>query len=145
MRKWIKKLWKRLRPKKHITMAELLKSPMIDSLPQCGPITEHMVPWKRIKNYAAIYEPKPKPNPWLGVDERLPRRCPLCNGLCTPSKVDDRMVACFACKEVYMSQEAFADPNIQRDITHAQAGIRCSGRNDFNDRDECEEDDNENA
>jgi len=147
MFKWFKKLWKRLRPKKHITMAKFLKSPKynksrtLGGVPtlNCGPITEHMTG-------SLVGKPWPPAlgiDIWCGVDPKLPRECPLCGGPNTPSKIDDRMVACFSCKQVYMTSEAFDDPNIQRDITHAQAGIRCSGRNDFNDRDECEEDGNE--
>ena len=83
----------------------------------------------------------PLPDPWFGVDSRLPRVCPLCSGPNTPSHVDDRLVACLNCKQVYMTSEAFDSPDIQRDITHARAGISCKGRNNNND---CENDEEKN-
>lgn len=63
------------------------------------------------------------PDPWRGVDKSLPRTCSTCGVLNVPSKIDDRMVACLRCKRVYMTKEAYDDPNIQRDMIHAQAGI----------------------
>jgi hypothetical protein len=62
-------------------------------------------------------------DPWFGVDESLPRICPRCDGNTTPSKIDDRVVACLSCKRMFMTDDAYGDPNIQRDITHANAGV----------------------
>lgn len=104
--------------------------------PVVGPITEHL----RGANIDVGRLPPPLelPNPWLGTDPRLPRECPLCGGPNTPSMIDDRIVACYACGQVYLTAEALNDPNIQRDLTHCKAGISCKNHND------CEEDNDEN-
>lgn len=73
---------------------------------------------------------------WLGVDPRLPRECGLCGNPTTPSKIDDRMVACYGCTLVFMTEECHDDPNIQRDLTHCRAGISCKNRNDCEDNNE---------
>jgi len=119
-------------------------------LSSVGPITEHLSGSTiDISRLPAPLKPWQGPlksscDPWFGTDLKLPRVCPLCSGPTVPSKIDDRVVACYACKQVYMTEEAFADPNVQRDITHVYAGISCSGRNDFNDRDDCEDQDEKN-
>ena len=56
-------------------------------------------------------------------EPELPQSCPKCGGPVTPSKIDDRVVACVPCKLMFLTQAAYDDPNIQRDITHANAGI----------------------
>ncbi len=56
-------------------------------------------------------------------DSKLPTRCPNCDNLVTPSLIDDRVAGCTFCKMMFLTQAAHDDPNIQRDITHANAGI----------------------
>jgi hypothetical protein len=75
---------------------------------------------KAIEHYLP---PLPRSDPWFGVDEKLPRTCPNCGSNTVPSKIDDRLVACLNCKLVFATQEAMDDPNIQRDLTHANAGM----------------------
>jgi hypothetical protein len=115
MLKWIKKRWKLWKKRNEpcscvgqsvIILDEFAK---VDKFPR--------------KEY--LYPPTPA-DPWKSVDSRLPRICPMCKSNTVPSKIDDRMVACLQCTQVFMSQEAYEDPNIQRDITHAQAGISTS-------------------
>lgn len=57
------------------------------------------------------------------IEPELPTHCPQCNTPVTPSKIDDRVVACVWCKLMMITKEAHNDPNIQRDITHANAGV----------------------
>ena len=154
--KLLKKLWRWLRPKKQLTLDDITgpegaRKPIIGDRinsgvmyrpgPVAGPITEHLT-----RKWEPLITPARDDNKvdftWLGTDPRLPRlprECPICGGPTNPSKIDDRMVACFACKQVYMTTEAFDDPNIQRDMTHAQNGISCKYSNDNNDCDECKE------
>lgn len=109
-------------------------------VPAVGPITEHYCGnmHDEVSRQLPLLSRLGLPDPWLGVDSRLPRECPLCGAKTVPSKVDDRMVACYTCKEVFLTAEALDDPNIQRDLTHCKAGISCKNRND------CKEDNDEN-
>lgn len=117
-------------PDRHRCSNQAINDEMSRQLPpldfdKISPVQEPMK-WKQIagRSWATL------PDPWFGVDPRLPRECPLCGGATVPSKIDDRLVACFVCKQVYMTSEAFDDPNVQRDMIHAKAGISCKGRND---------------
>lgn len=56
-------------------------------------------------------------------DPSLPKICTNCGAPTSPSKIDDRLVACIPCKMVFMTDEARDDPNIQRDLTHANLGV----------------------
>jgi len=56
-------------------------------------------------------------------ESELPQECPSCGGPVTPSKIDDRVAACLPCKLMFITQGAYDDPNIQRDITHTNAGV----------------------
>lgn len=56
-------------------------------------------------------------------ESELPQFCPQCNTAVTPSRIDDRVVGCRRCNMMFVTKEAHDDPNIQRDITHANAGI----------------------
>lgn len=56
-------------------------------------------------------------------DPSLPVMCTACGRPTQASKVDDRLVACIPCKMVFMTAETADDPNIARDLTHANLGI----------------------
>lgn len=67
-----------------------------------------------------LYGPKKNTN---HPDPRLPKNCPKCGRFVEQSKIDDRVAGCRNCNMVFVTKEAYDDPNFQRDITHANLGI----------------------
>lgn len=109
MLKWIKKIWKWLRP------GDVLYPPI---KPCVGPTNAEV-------NDIIMECLPPLPlDPWFGVDEGLPRVCPNCDSNTVPSKIDDRVAACLNCKMMFLTEGAYLDPNIQRDIVHTKVGFR---------------------
>jgi hypothetical protein len=106
MWKRIKKWWKRKTPKhKPITLDELLSAPMYD--PGRRGVTACR------DKFSKLNQPEPE----------LPKTCPQCGSTVAASRIDDRVVGCRRCNIMFMTKEAHDDPNIQRDITHANAGV----------------------
>lgn len=45
-------------------------------------------------------------------------------------RTNDCMVACLICKQVYLTEEAWEDPSIQKNITCCKNGFSCKHNND---------------
>lgn len=104
--KWVKKLklwWLKRKMRKAMKNTKYIRPAWLDD-PMVGYLPPKKVDFNRPKS-------------------ELPQSCPECGGPMTPSKIDGRVAACMSCNYTFLTKAAWEDPNIQRDITHANAGI----------------------